>query len=87
MKKFRGLSNFSDVFQMISNEVEIVIMKLTKSVCPGCKRVIIASIYDRNGKMLIEKDFPENGNFRDVYWPDVELYNKFETAHILERGF
>jgi len=62
-------------------------MKLTKSVCPGYKRVITASIYDRNGKMLIEKDFPEHGNFRDVYWSDVELYNKFETAHMLERSF
>jgi hypothetical protein len=62
-------------------------MKLTKSVCPGYKRVITASIYDRNGKMLIEKDFPEHGNFRDVYWADVKLYNKFKAVGVLGRGF
>ena len=62
-------------------------MKLTKSVWPGCKRVITASIYERKGKMLIEKDFPEHENFRDVYWSDVKFCNKFETVYMLEKGF
>lgn len=50
----------------------------TNSVCPECKRVIAASIFEENGKVIMEKDCPEHGNFRDVYWSDAELYRKFE---------
>ena len=53
-------------------------MKLTKSVCPECKKVITASIFEVSGEMLMEKYCPEHGNFRDVYWSDVKLYKKFE---------
>ena len=53
-------------------------MRLTRSVCPECKRVIAASIFEENGKMMIEKKCPDHGNFRDVYWSDAKLYRKFE---------
>lgn len=54
-------------------------MRQTKSVCPECKRVVAASIFEENGKIIMEKDCPDHGNFRDVYWSDAELYRKFEN--------
>jgi len=53
-------------------------MRSTKSVCPECKKIITASIFEENGKLIMEKDCPEHGNFRDIYWSDAELYRKFE---------
>jgi uncharacterized radical SAM superfamily Fe-S cluster-containing enzyme len=58
-------------------------IRQTKSVCPECKKVIEASILEENGKVIMEKDCPEHGNFRDIYWSDAELYRKFESfSHI-----
>lgn len=53
-------------------------MRSTKSVCPECKKIITAFIFEENGKMIMEKSCPEHGNFRDMYWSDAELYRKFE---------
>jgi len=53
-------------------------MRLTKSICPECKRVIEASIFEENGKIIMGKECPDHGGFRDVYWSDAELYRKFE---------
>ena len=61
-------------------------MKLTKSICPECKRVIEASVFEENGKMLMEKECPDHGNFRDVYWSDAELYRKFEKYSYTGEG-
>lgn len=53
-------------------------MRLTKSVCPECKRIIAASIFEEDGKIIMEKECPDHGNFRDVYWSDAALFWKFE---------
>ncbi len=53
-------------------------MRQTKSICPECKRVIAASIFEENGKVIIEKNCHEHGGFRDIYWSDAELYRKFQ---------
>ena len=52
--------------------------KQTQSLCPECKKVISARIYEENGKVMIEKECPEHGKVTDVYWSDVELYLKAE---------
>lgn len=53
-------------------------MRLTKSICPECKRIIEASVFEENGKIVMGKECPDHGNFRDIYWSDAELYRKFE---------
>jgi uncharacterized radical SAM superfamily Fe-S cluster-containing enzyme len=53
-------------------------MRLTKSVCPECKRIIAASIFEEDGKIIMEKECLSHGSFRDIYWSDAELYRKFE---------
>ena len=52
--------------------------KKTTSLCPECKKIIVAEIYEENGKVMISKTCPEHGYFEDVYWSDVELYLKAE---------
>jgi 7,8-dihydro-6-hydroxymethylpterin dimethyltransferase len=54
-------------------------MKLTRSICPECKKVISALIFEENGEMIIEKECLDHGKFRDVYWSDSKLYLKFEN--------
>jgi uncharacterized radical SAM superfamily Fe-S cluster-containing enzyme len=52
------------------------ILSNTKSVCPVCKRVIDAEIFEENGEVKIRKTCPEHGEFIDKYWEDYELYKK-----------
>ncbi|MBC7107818.1 MAG: radical SAM protein [Methanomassiliicoccales archaeon] len=52
--------------------------KKTESLCPECKRIVAATIFESNGKVLMEKECPSHGKFVDVYWSDVDLYLKAE---------
>jgi uncharacterized radical SAM superfamily Fe-S cluster-containing enzyme len=59
--------------------------KETESICPECKKVIKARLFEEDGKVLIEKTCPFHGDFNDVYWSDVEMYLKAEKW-IFEEG-
>jgi len=48
----------------------------TKSICPECMKVIDATVYEEDGKVMITKTCPEHGQVTDVYWGDAELYRK-----------
>jgi len=48
------------------------------SICPECKKIIPADIFEENGKVIMKKTCPEHGTFKDVYWSDVEMYLKAE---------
>ncbi|QLH75432.1 MAG: radical SAM protein [Methanomassiliicoccales archaeon] len=52
--------------------------KKTDSLCPECKKIIPATIFEQDGKVMIKKNCPEHGETLDVYWSDVELYLKAE---------
>ncbi|MDH5441874.1 MAG: radical SAM protein, partial [Candidatus Bathyarchaeota archaeon] len=51
-------------------------IKSTKSICPECKRVLEATIFEEGGKVYIKKECPEHGLFQDLYWSDYELYTR-----------
>ena len=59
----------------VKTESQKLIHKTT-SVCPECLKVLNASIYEENGRVMISKTCPEHGDFTDVYWSDVDLYYK-----------
>jgi uncharacterized radical SAM superfamily Fe-S cluster-containing enzyme len=61
----------------IKSEVEHFMIKQTKSLCPECLKVLEASIYEEDGKILIAKVCSEHGEFKDVYYGDAGLYHKF----------
>ncbi|OPY26502.1 MAG: molybdenum cofactor biosynthesis protein A [Methanomassiliicoccales archaeon PtaU1.Bin030] len=52
--------------------------KETQSLCPECKKVVPARIFESEGKVLMEKTCPEHGKVTDVYWSNVGLYTKAE---------
>lgn len=52
--------------------------KTTKSLCPSCGRVLAARIRDQDGKVWIERECPEHGPIRSLYWSDVRMYDRFE---------
>ncbi len=52
--------------------------KETLSLCPECKKVIPATIYEENGKVMYRKTCPEHGEFIDVYFGDVNSYLRLE---------
>ena len=56
--------------------------KKTRSLCPECGKILIADIFEKDGKVMIEKECKEHGKFSDVYWSDVGMYLKAERyAH------
>ncbi len=53
-------------------------MKSTKSLCPECLAVIDASIFEENGKVMIEKTCSKHGYFKDIYWSSAKQFKRFE---------
>ncbi|MGC8610430.1 MAG: tetraether lipid synthase Tes [Thermoplasmata archaeon] len=56
--------------------------KETLSICPVCKKVIPATIYEENGKVMYKKTCPEHGEFKDIYFGDVDVYLRYEKFAI-----
>lgn len=52
-------------------------MRSTKSLCPECLNVIDASIFEQDGKMMIEKNCKEHGYFKDIYWSNAYQFRRF----------
>lgn len=52
--------------------------KTTQSLCPECTKKIEARIFEDGGKVVMEKNCPEHGDFRDILYSDVKLYLKME---------
>ena len=52
--------------------------KETTSLCPECKKLINATLTERDGKVCIDKTCPEHGSFTDIYWSDAELFLRAE---------
>jgi len=58
--------------------VKLPVIKETRSICPECLRVLDASILEEDNTVYIEKECPEHGRFRDVYWSDYGQYLRAE---------
>ncbi len=52
--------------------------KKTESICPECGKHLEATVYEKDGKVMMDKTCPEHGKFTDVYWSDAKLYLKAE---------
>lgn len=55
--------------------------KTVRSLCPECLKVIDATHYAENGKVYLAKTCPEHGEFKDLYFGDVDLYLKCEDYY------
>ena len=52
--------------------------KKAKSICPECGKILEATIFEKDGKVFMEKECPEHGKFCDVYWSDAAKYLEAE---------
>jgi 7,8-dihydro-6-hydroxymethylpterin dimethyltransferase len=52
--------------------------KQTQSLCPECGKVIDAKVFEENGRVMMEKNCAEHGDFKDCVFSDVKLYLKME---------
>jgi len=61
------------------SELKTGLPKTTESLCPECKKVIEAKIYEEKGKVVMKKKCDEHGTFKDTIWSDAEYYLWAET--------
>jgi len=59
--------------------VRMGLPKETQSMCPECKQLIVATIFEEDGKVMMEKTCPEHGYFKDLVYSDVALYLRMEN--------
>jgi len=59
-------------------DVPIGLPKQVKSLCPECKKVIDAEIYEEDGKIWMKKTCDEHGDIKDLIYGDAKLYKKAE---------
>jgi uncharacterized radical SAM superfamily Fe-S cluster-containing enzyme len=65
----------------LGTEIEPVhtgLPKTTRSLCPECKRIIPARVFEEDGKVMMEKTCPEHGYFKDIVFSDVDFYLRME---------
>ncbi|NLX49782.1 MAG: radical SAM protein [Methanospirillum sp.] len=60
--------------------------KTTKSLCPSCGRVLDARVFDEGGKVWIERECPEHGRIRSLYWSDAVMYDRFDGYSSIGEG-
>lgn len=51
--------------------------KRTCSLCPVCISKIPARIFEKAGKVLMEKTCPRHGKFSETYFSDAKMYERF----------
>lgn len=59
-------------------DVPMGLPKNVQSMCPRCRRLINAVIFEEDGRVYMEKSCTLHGYFRDLIYSDVELYLKVE---------
>ena len=53
-------------------------IKETKSLCPECLEVLDATIYEKDGKVYMEKTCQKHGKYNELYWSDYDQYMRVE---------
>jgi uncharacterized radical SAM superfamily Fe-S cluster-containing enzyme len=64
--------------------IEKGLPKMVESLCPECRSVIPARMFEEGGKVWMEKTCPRHGYVKDLYWSDVRLYLKAEKWFLRE---
>ena len=61
-------------------------LKETRSICPECHSVVPASLYERDGKVIMSKSCTTHGAYEDVYWSDYEQWNRARSYSVVGDG-
>jgi len=51
-------------------------LKTTSSICPECHNVLPARLFAKDGKVMISKSCPDHGYYEDIYWSDLEQWER-----------
>ncbi len=51
----------------------------TLSLCPECRALLKAIVYEKGNIVYMRKVCPIHGEFEEVYWGDYELYKRFRA--------
>jgi len=51
-------------------------LKDTSSICPECHNVLPARLVERHGQVMMVKSCPEHGVYEDLYWSDIEQWER-----------
>ena len=62
------------------------LLKGTLSLCPDCKAVIPAEIFEDQGRVMMSKECPEHGDFEDLYWSDFHQWERAKRYSCLGDG-
>lgn len=55
--------------------------KIVDSLCPECKKVIKAKIFEKDKQVWMEKTCPKHGYVKDLIYSNVDLYLRMERLH------
>lgn len=53
--------------------------KRIQSICPVCRRKIDARILIKGDHVYLEKECSKHGSFQDIYWSDIQSYDRAEN--------
>ncbi|MFA4906824.1 MAG: radical SAM protein [archaeon] len=63
-----------DKASVVSNNYKSDLPFQTRSLCPDCKRVLDATVYEKDEMVYIKRTCPEHGEFDEIYWEDADYY-------------
>jgi len=63
-----------------------MLLKKTQSLCPICRKVLDAEIFDEDGKVWIRRTCPDHGEAKNLYWSDVGMYRRFDAFERIGNG-
>jgi len=52
------------------------VIKETQSLCPECNKVLPAKVFERDGKVWIEKMCQDHGDIEELYWGSYDMYQR-----------
>jgi len=58
--------------------IKVGLPKEVESLCPDCKKIIPAIMYEEDGKVWMRKECDEHGEVLDLFFADVDLYYRAE---------
>ncbi len=61
-------------------------IKETESLCPECFKVLTATVYEKDGKVYMEKTCLEHGRFNELVWSDYKQYSRAEKYRRVGEG-
>lgn len=67
-----------ETIQIPVQDVPLGLPKQVKSLCPECKQIIEATIFEKDDKILMKKNCQQHGDFLDIIHSDAELYKRIE---------